>query len=132
MGAAEARLDASVASLRTIPEWFTQQQLVLMDITRRNHAIGMEEIRKRGEHYSRMSDESFAAWKRSVAIGDKQQNDRINTIRGVDDFRATDALPVKLPIHYKHYYGDGKGNYLMTNSTLDRPGSEWTPLEPIE
>lgn len=125
-------LDASVASLRTVPEWFTQQQLVLMDITRRNHAIGMEEIRKRGEHYSRMSDESFAAWKRSVAIGDKQQNDRINAIREVDDFRDTDGLPVKLPIHYKHYYGDGKGNYLMTNGTLDRPGSEWTPLEPIE
>lgn len=120
---------ASAGSLRTVPEWFTQQQLVLMEITRKNHVLGMEEIRRRGEHYSRMSDESFAAWKRSVAIGDKQQNDRINTIREVDDFRDTDGLPVKLPIHYKNYYSDGKGNYVMTNSTMDAPGSEWTELE---
>jgi hypothetical protein len=123
---------ASAGSLRTVPEWFTQQQAVLMEITRRNHVMGMEEIRRRGEHYSRISDENFAAWKRTVAISDKQQNDHINAIREVDDFRDTDGNPVKLPIHYKHYYSDGKGNYVMTNSTHDAPGSGWTQLQPMD
>ncbi len=102
-----------------------------MEITRRNHIIGMEEIRRRGQYYSDLSDANYAAWKRSVASSDRQQEARIDAIYEVEPFRDADGLPVKLPIHYQNYYSDGKGNYVMTNSTMDEPGSEWTKLEPM-
>lgn len=125
-------LYASANSLRTVPQWFTQQQLLLMEITKQNHVIGMEEIRRRGQYYDQLSDASFAAWKKSQLSSDRQQNARINSINEVDDFRDSNGLPVKLPIHYKNYYSDGRGNYLMTNSTLDKPDSSWTELEPMK
>ncbi|MEO7724964.1 MAG: hypothetical protein ABIU29_09835 [Chthoniobacterales bacterium] len=115
-----------------MPQWFTQQQLLLMEITKQNHIIGMEEIRRRGQYYDQLSDASFAAWKKSQASSDRQQNVRINRIQEGDDFRDSNGLRVKLPIHYKNYYGDGRGNYLMTNSTLDKPDSSWTELEPMK
>ena len=37
-------LYATVNSLRTVPQRFTQQQLVLMEITKHNFINGMEEI----------------------------------------------------------------------------------------
>ena len=124
---------ASAQSLRTVPQWFTQSQLLIMQATQRNHVIGMEEIRRRGQFYDQMSDADMAAWKKSVGpSSDAQQNDRINTIYEVDDFRDTDGTPVKLPIHYKNYYSDGKGNYVMTNSTLHEPGSDFTQIGPVK
>lgn len=104
-------LYASADSLRTVPQWFTQQQLLLTEITKQNHIIGMEEIRRRGQFYDQLSDASFTAWKKSQASTDRQQNSRINSIYEVEDFRDANGLPVKLPIHYKNYYGDGRGNY---------------------
>lgn len=125
-------LYASSRSLRSDPRWWTQQQWVIMETTRRNHAIGMEQIRKRGEYYNQMSDANFAAWKKREAASDSQQNDRINSIYEVSDFRDTDGLGVKLPIHYQNHYSDGKGNYIMSNSTLDEPGAGWTKLEAVK
>lgn len=125
-------LYASAHSLRSVPRWWTQQQLLIMEITRRNHVIGMEEIRRRGEFYDKLSDANFAEWKKKEAASDSAQNDRINTIYETGDFRDTDGLGVKLPIHYQNYYSDGKGNYLMNNSTLNEPGSGWTRLESVK
>jgi len=122
-------LYASAQSLRSVPKWFTQSQMLIMEITRQNHAIGMEQIRQRGRFYDQISDDNFAAWKKSQAVGDAKQNDRINAINEVQDFRDANGLSVKLPIHYKHYYTDGKGNYLLSNATGVPPGSEWTILE---
>lgn len=65
-----------------------------MEITKQNHVIGMEEIRRRGRYYDEMSDASFAAWKRTQASGDRQQNARINSIYEVEDFRDPNGLPV--------------------------------------
>ena len=92
----------------------------------------MDEIARRGRQYDQMSTDSFNAWRESVSPSDTAQNDRINSIYEVQDFRDADGLAVKLPIHYQNYYSDGKGNYLMTNSTLVEPGSEWTPIEPAK
>ena len=122
-------LYTSVNSLRTVPQWYTQQQELIMQISRNNHQIDMAAIRKRGETYSQISDTQHAAWKKTVASGDSQQNDRINSIYEVSDFKDTDGLGVKLPIHYDNYYSDGKGSYLMTNNASN-PGSDWSKLEP--
>lgn len=123
-------LYASAQSLRAIPKWWTQQQQVLMEITRSNHQIGMEQIKRRGQFYDQMSDANFADWKKQQTVGDSQQNDRINSIYEVEDFRDTDGMGVKLPIHYQNYYSDGNGNYIMSNTTTVEPGSEWTKIEP--
>jgi len=122
-------LYTSVNSLRTVPQWYTQQQELIMQISRNNHQIDMAAIRKRGETYSQISDTQHAAWKKTVASSDNQQNDRINSIYEVSDFKDTDGLGVKLPIHYDNYYSDGKGSYLMTNNASN-PGSDWSKLEP--
>jgi hypothetical protein len=124
-------LYASSQSLRPVAKWWTQQQLVIMATTKQNHEIGMEDIKRRGRFYEKLSDDSFAAWKKSQAIDDSKQNDRINTINEVQDFRDPDGLAVKLPIHYKHYYSDGRGNYFMTNES-EAPRGEWKPLEPLK
>lgn len=124
-------LYASAQSFRPVPKWWTQQQQLIMEITRSNHQIGMEQIRRRGQMYDQMSDANYADWKKQFGgTSDSAQNDRINSIYEVEDFRDTDGMGVKLPIHYKNYYSDGNGNYIMTNSTNVEPGSDWTKLEP--
>ncbi len=123
---------AASGSLRSDPRWWTQQQLIIMEVTRQNHIIGMEEIRRRGEQLGKISDASFAEWKKKEIASDSAQNERINTINEVSDFRDTDGLPVKLPIHYQNYYSDGKGNYMMNNSSLNEPGSGWTKIETVK
>lgn len=124
-------LYASAQSLRSVPRWWVQQQAVIMETTRRNHEMGMADIKRRAQAYDQISDANMAAWKKSQAASDGQQNERINRIYEVEDFRDTDGLAVKLPSHYENYYSDGKGGYLLTSSA-ERPGGEWTRLSRLK
>ncbi len=124
-------LYASAHSLRSVPQWWAQQQRLIMDITRRNHEIGMAEIKRRAQAYDQLSDASLAEWKKQQAASDRQQGQRINAIYEVDDFRDTDGLTVKLPSHYAHHYADGRGGYLLTDAA-EKPGGAWTPLAPAK
>ncbi len=125
-------LYAAASSLRNVPQWWNQQQLLIMETTRNNHRIGMAEIAARGAQYSRLSDARHAEWKQQQRVSDSQQNDRINTINEVSDFRGSNGINVKLPIHYKHYYSDGQGNYMMSNGPAEPPGEGWSKLEPLK
>jgi len=125
-------LYAASQSLRPVPKWWTQQQLILMAIAKQNHEIAMEDIKRRGRFYEKLSDDNLAAWKKTQAIGDAKHNDRINSINEVQDFRDPDGLAVKLPIHYKHYYSDGRGNYFLSNKSEVPRSGEWKSLEPLK
>lgn len=119
---------AAVSSMRTVPKWFTQSQHVIMEITRRNHQIGMDQIRERGRYYDQLSDQNMADWKAKQKIDDARQNERINLINGTADFKGPDGNNVKLPNDYNHYYVDEQGNYIGSNRELNQSGL--TPLEP--
>jgi hypothetical protein len=123
-------LYASAKSIRPTAKWFTQMIEVRGKMIRMNHEEAMKTIRKRGEYYATLSDNNMKAWKESQAISDRKHNDFINTINEVIDFKDRDGLTVKLPIHYKNYYTDGQGNYLMTN-TEDQPRGDWTLIKPV-
>jgi hypothetical protein len=122
-------LYASSQSLSAVPQWWTLQQQIIMETTRRNHVIGMDEIRRRGEQYGKMSDESMAAWRQSNAVSDRAQQDRINAIYEVTEVTDVDGSRVRVPIHYRDCYSDGKGNFWMTNGGAPE-GGDWKLLEP--
>ena len=76
-----------------------------------------EAIRRRAQVYNDISDSQIASWKNRMAAEDEMQRRTINTIREVEDYPSHDGGRVKLPSHYEYVYGDGKGNYLLTNTT---------------
>lgn len=121
---------AVAATMQSTPGWFTQSQLLIMEQTQRNHQIGMAEIRRRGQMYDQVSDDQLAAWRRSNASGDRQQEARVDAIYERSPYRDVDGGEVKLPIHYENFYSNGKGEYLGTNGAVE-PGGEWRRLEPV-
>lgn len=119
-------LYASSSSLQHVPKWFTQSQYLIMEHTVRNHVVGMKEIAERAAFYDKMREEDMAAWRKTQVIGDKQQDARINQIYEVSNFAGPNGSVTKLPSGYHHYWTDGKGGFLMSNSS-ENPGGEWTP-----
>lgn len=125
-------LQTFAATFGPTDRWFAAEQLALSQMVANAHERNMEEIRRRGQMYSEISDQQIAAFKSRMASGDREQNRTLNRINETSDFQSPDGSTVKLPIHYKNYYGDGNGNFIMTNSTLDAPGGEFKELKPLE
>jgi hypothetical protein len=123
-------LFSTVKSFRPTAKWFTQMIEVRGKMIQMNHENAMAAIRARGRHYDSLSDSNMKAWKESQAISDKKHNSFINNIYEVNDFRDSDGLTVKLPHHYKNYYSDGQGNYLLTNSET-QPRGDWSVIKPV-
>lgn len=125
-------LQCIAATFAPTDRWFAAEQLALSQMVANAHERNMEEIRRRGQMYSEISDQQMASFKSKMAAGDREQNRTMNRIYETSDFQSPDGSTVKLPIHYKNYYGDGNGNFVMTNSTLDAPGGEFKELKPLE
>ncbi len=119
-------------TLRATPEWHVNSQAVIAENSRRRVEDNWRIIRERGRQISKLSDEEYAKYKKETAAGDAQQRTRVNGIYETDDFKDTDGNTVNLPMHYRHVFSDGKGNYVLSNSSQDRPGDLWTPIEPLK
>jgi hypothetical protein len=79
-----------------------------------------------------MSDTDYAKYKKDMSSGDAAQRTRINSIKETDDFRDTNGNIVNLPMHYNHVFSDGKGNYVLSNNSQDKPGTLWKPIRPMK
>ncbi len=124
------QLRAAYSTYMPTPKWFTQSQLLLMDLSQQRIRDFAAAIRDRAAIYDQISQSQVDTFNKRMASMDKDQNQRVNSIYEVDDFRDTDGSMVKLSFHYKHTYSNGKGGYIQTNSTLNKPGSEYTEIFP--
>lgn len=125
-------LMACVQSLRSLPNWWMQQYLARGQMIQDQHERNMAVILERGRRINEaVTPDAKAGWEKETAgiNSDKAQNDRLNSIYEVEDYKDVDGGNVKLPIHYKNYYSNGKGDYIGTNSTTyTPPASEFTQI----
>lgn len=119
-------------TLRPTPQWHIQSQAVIAEMSRRRVANNWEIIRERGRRMSKVSDDDYAKYRKDMSSSDAAQRKRINGIHETDDFKDTNGNIVNLPMHYHHVFSDGKGNYVLSNNSQDKPGGLWKPIEPIK
>jgi hypothetical protein len=119
-------------TLRPTPQWHIQSQAVIAEMSRRRTANNWEIIKARGRQISQLSDADYAKYKKDMSGSDEAQRKRINGIYETDDFKDTNGNIVNLPMHYNHVFSDGKGNYVLSNNSQDKPGALWKPIRPIK
>jgi hypothetical protein len=119
-------------TVRPTPQWHIQSQAVIAEMSRQRTANNWEIIKERGRQISQLSDADYAKYKKDMSGGDAAQRQRINSIYETDDFKDTNGNIVNLPMHYSHVFSDGKGNYVLSNNSQDKPGSQWKPIRPIK
>jgi hypothetical protein len=127
-------LYTAAGSVRPTPGWFMQSQALIAELSRIRAEARWDQIRRRGQEINqRFSDAEYKQYKEKFsATSDSAQRDRINTIYETDDFRDTSGDIVNLPMHYQHVYSDGKGNYVLTNNSQNKPGELWNEIETIK
>lgn len=114
------------------PQWHIQSQAAIAEMSRQRAANNWAIIKERGRQISQLSDAQYAKYKKDTARSDEAQRQRINVINETDDFRDTNGNIVNLPMHYNHIFSDGKGNYVLSNNSHDKPGGVWKPIKPIK
>ncbi len=119
-------------TLRPTPQWHIQSQAAIAEMSRRRTANNWEIIKERGQKIGGVSDAEYAKYKKDISGGDRAQRQRINGIYETDDFKDTNGNIVNLPMHYHHVFSDGKGNYVLSNNSQDKPGGLWKPIKPIK
>ena len=128
---------AIYGTFRQVPKWWVQMMEVRSEIIAQRHRDNMEAIRRRGQMYDQMSDAQFRLYKQKMSgptaglHSDAAQDQRIQGIYEVQDYRDRDGSLVELSIHPKHVFSDGQGNLLLTNSYNDRPGAGWEEIRPV-
>jgi len=100
-------------------------------MSRRRTTNNWELIRARGRQISRVSDAQYSKYKRETSGSDAAQRKRINGLYETDDVRDTSGNIVNLPMHYQHVFSDGKGNYVLSNNSRDKPGAQWSSVRPM-
>lgn len=128
--AAKAQLYTIAGAVRPTPQWWTQSQALLAELSRIRMEARWNAIRRRGEQIHQMSDADYARYRKSFSDG--AQRDRINAIYETDDFKDTNGRIVHLPMHYKNVFSDGQGNYVLSNDTRDKPGESWNAIQPMK
>jgi len=129
--ALKPQLYTIASSVRPTPQWWTQSQALLAELSRMRIENRAAEIRRRGQMLNQMSDADYQKYRQNFS-SDSAQRDRINTIYETSDYRDTTGQIVNLPMHYHHVFSDGKGNYVLSNNSQDKPGELWTPIEPMK
>ncbi len=122
-------------SMRMTPKWqktlFDMQRKMFtsdMETSRKIHQINMETSRH-------IRETNNASWKRQQQSQDESHRRYINSIREVDVY-SQGGQSYELPNSYDHVFGDGNGNFIMTNDAFYNPSSDlnvtgnWTSLEP--
>jgi hypothetical protein len=69
------------------------------------------------------------AFREKNAADDEAHRLRINAIGERHDYADKYGTRVNVPIHYKSVFGDGNGNYVLTNKSF-QPGGEFVELNP--
>ena len=119
-------------TVRPTPQWHVQSQALIAEMSRQRTANNWEIIRRRGQQIGKASDADYAKYKKDMSGGDAAQRQRVNSIRETDDFRDTTGSIVNLPMHYNHVFSDGKGNYVLSNNSQDKPGASWNSIKPMK
>lgn len=128
--AMKPKLHAVAATLRPDPLWWVRQQEVIGELQRQQAAANWKAILERGAAISKASDAQMSAFRKHMTASDEAQKTRIDTIYERQDYKDTNGAAVNLPIHYKHVYSDGQGNYTLSNSPLNTGG--WTEITPLK
>jgi hypothetical protein len=129
--AMKAQLYTVAGSVKPAPQWWMQSQALLVQLSRMRMENRWAAIRQRGEMINkRFSDDDYTQYRKSMASSsDAAQRDRVNAIYETEDFRDSDGAIVNLPIHYKHVFSDGQGNYVLSNNSQDKPGEFWNEID---
>jgi hypothetical protein len=114
------------------PQWHIQSQKLIAEMSRQRTANNWEIIKERGRQISELSDADYAKYRKDMSQSDGAQRQRINGINETDDFRDTTGSIVNLPMHYRHVFSDGKGNYVLSNNSQDKPGASWESIKPLK
>lgn len=130
--ALKAQLSRVANTVRPTPQWHVQSQNLIAEMSRQRSENNWAIIRERGRQIGQASDADYARFKKDMARGDAAQRQRINSINETDDFRDTTGSIVNLPMHYNHVFSDGKGNYVLSNNSGDRPGQQWKQIRPMK
>ncbi len=122
-------LQQAALSVKPTPQWFLASQKLIAELSRLRAEERWRAIQERGKQLNRINDDDYRTYKQSMAASDEAQRGRIQSIYETEDFRDTSGAVVNLPIHYKHVFSDGNGNYMLTNNSLDKPGETWKEIE---
>ena len=122
------QLYAYADSFTPVPQWWNQMMQARQEIINTRADRINEQIRRRGQMYSEMSDRQHAAYMSKMKQDDEAQRQRIQGIYEVQDYRDADGSRVELPFHYKHVFSDGQGNYVLSN-TNEKPGGNFQEIE---
>lgn len=122
------QLYAYADSYAELPLWWTRKMEVRQQIINLRTARINEEIRRRGQMISEMSDRQHATYMANSKREDEAQRQRIQGIYEVQDYRDSDGSRVELPFHYKHVFSDGQGNYVLSN-TYEKPGEAFQEIQ---
>lgn len=125
------------------PEWQARMDQHNAKITR----IAIEGGRKRGEiarkgaldlakTYSDISDMSMESWRRRNETSDRMQRDNIETIRGVETWKAeTPTGQIELPSGYDRAFQMKDETFIVTNDVTFNPyvmtGQDGVELSPV-
>ncbi len=130
--AAKPQLTTIAGSVRPTPQWWTQSQALLAELSRIRVEERWKAIRLRGQKIHQLSDDDYARYKKSISGSSDAQRDRVNTIYETNDYRDSDGRIVNLPMHYKNVFSDGQGNYVLSNDSGDKPGELWKTIAPMK
>ena len=117
-------------SLRPDPRWHTQTMEIRTMMMRQQTQNLIEELKGRAQQYNkRLSEQQMTEARQKNASDDEAHRLRINAIAETHDYVDKDGTRVNVPIHYKSIFGDGTGNYVLTNNA-DQPGGSFVELKP--
>jgi hypothetical protein len=101
-------------------------------MARQRTANNWEIIKARGRQINQLSDDQYDKYKRETASSDAAQRQRIQGIYETSDYKDANGDIVNLPMHYNNVFSDGKGNYVLSNNSQDRPSSGWKAIRPMK
>ena len=116
-------LVAIAGSLRMTPEF---QQSISRTLSKMNQddirtANKISQINRQTNDYIRRTNQQ--SWENRQQANDRSHQNYINSIREVDVY-SQGGYEYELPSHYNYVYGDGSGNFIMTNDALYQPNSD--------
>lgn len=117
-------------SIRSDPRWYARSMEIRTQMLRQQTQDMINALRQAADRYTQqLSQPQLDEWKQKNAADDEAQRSRINAIAETHDYADKDGTRVNVPIHYKSVFGDGKGNYVLTNDSY-QPGGDFAELKP--
>ncbi|MEL6712731.1 MAG: hypothetical protein AAFP86_03110 [Planctomycetota bacterium] len=133
------------SSLRPTDAWMRMQARHRAKIQKISHEMAMDNMRT-AANISRISanasseilDMQARGYESRQAIRDESHARAVNAMREVHEYRVPgEDLPVALPSYYEHVYGNGNGEFILTNDANYEPGTDldltgdWQSLERV-